>query len=135
MLKENLSARFRVLDILLLPGLLLHEFAWHQKAHDVVHYAHAQPVARGKVPFIRSRESRGISPVGIVCEHRRIEITIRMEPLAACRKPLCFPRIRNSRRAIHGGETSTARIDPPVPSSWCIFFVRDFHYATPPPPT
>src|SRR5258708_13153044 len=106
MLKENLSARFRVLDILLLPGLLLHEFAWHQKAHDVVHYAHAQPVARGKVPFIRSRESRGISPVGIVCEHRRIEITIRMEPLAASRKPLRFPPIANSPPPLHATQTS-----------------------------
>ncbi len=114
--------------------MLLHELVRHQEADHIVHHAHAQPVARRKIPFVGSREPGGISPVRIIRQHRRIQITVRMKSRATHRKSLCSPCIGNSRRAVQRGETSAARVEPPVPSRLDIFFGDDFDDAAQFPP-
>src|SRR5437879_11448134 len=77
MLEVDLSVRLDVLDILPLAGLLLHQLVGYEEADDIVHQAHAQPVAGRKIPFVGSREAGGISSVREIPQHRRIQITDR----------------------------------------------------------
>src|SRR6266576_6399930 len=100
MLEVDLSVRLDVLDILPLAGLLLHQLVGYEAADDIVHQAHAQPVAGRKIPFVGSREAGGISSVREIPQHRRIQITVSVKCLAIHRKLLWSPCIENSRRAV-----------------------------------
>src|SRR6266481_7210822 len=116
MLKIDLSTCLGVLNILSLACLLLYKLVGHKKADDSMHHAYTQTIARRKIPFVGRGESRGIPPICVICQNRRIEIAVRVEFFATGRKPVRFLRVRNSRRAVHSGETSPARVKPPVPS-------------------
>src|SRR5438445_11447711 len=87
-LEENLPTRLQVPDVLPLAGSLLHEFVWHEKADRIVRHAHPQAIASRKIPFIGTRESRGISPVRVICEHRRIEVALGVNSLSTRGKPV-----------------------------------------------
>ena len=134
MLKIDLSTCLGVLNILSLACLLLYKLVGHQKADHVVHHAYTQSVARREIPFVGSREPRGISPVRVIRQHRRIEIALCMKSLCIRRKSVRSLRIRNSRRAVHRRETSAARVKPPVPSCWNVFLRGDFDNAAQLPP-
>ena len=125
MLEENLPARFQIPDVLPLAGLLLDEFVGHEKADRIVRHAHPQAIARRKIPFIGTRESRGISPIRIICQHRRIEIALGVKSLSTRRKPVRPLRVGNSRRAVRRGKTSATGVEPSVPSCRDIFLRRD----------
>jgi len=134
MLKVDLPACLGILNILPLAGLLLHQLIRHKEANDIVRHAHTQTVARRKIPFVGNRVTLGISPVRVIRQHRRVEISLRVKPIAAGRKPVRSLRVRNSRRAVYRGETSAARVKPPVPSCWNVFLRGDFNNAAQFPP-
>src|SRR6266481_9912622 len=118
MLKMDLSACLGILNVLPLARFLLHKFVRHKKADDIVRHAYAQAVAGRKISFVGSGESRRISPVRVIRQHRRIEIPLGVKPIATGRKSVRSLRVRNSRSAVYRGETSAARAKPPVPSCW-----------------
>src|SRR5260370_35478046 len=99
-----------------------------------MHHAYTQTIARRKIPFVGRGESRGIPPICVICQNRRIEIAVRVESFATGGKPVRFLRVRNSRRAVHSGETSPARVKPPVPSWRDVFLCGDFDKTPQVPP-